>query len=94
MQKQMHNWSKSMSVRESNLRLKSERSRLPIVLPNAVLLKPAGAQTVRENKLFKDEEDFLEIESSLNSTVVTESSLSSTHSEQEEEEEDGEEAKF
>ena len=62
---------------------------MPVVLPNAVMIKPAGEQVVNEEKLFRDEDDFLSIESSLNSSdVMSEHSLTGKNSEEEEDEQD------
>ena len=50
------------------------------------MIKPAGEQVINKEKLFKDEDDFLSIESSLNSSdVMSEHSLTGKNSEEEDE---------
>ena len=52
MMKELHNWSKIKAERKTNLVLRTERDRMRVVLPNAVLMKPVGQPTVRKNKFF------------------------------------------
>ena len=54
-----------------------ERLRLPKLPAHAVLLKPQGQGVVNERKLFKDEAEFCEIESSLASSTLSEQSITS-----------------
>lgn len=50
------------------MRAMTERMRLPRLPANAVMLKPRGQTALNKKKLFRDEEHFLEIESSLASS--------------------------
>eukprot|EP00353_Schmidingerella_taraikaensis_P002311 CAMPEP_0185599476 /NCGR_PEP_ID=MMETSP0434-20130131/82729_1 /TAXON_ID=626734 ORGANISM="Favella taraikaensis, Strain Fe Narragansett Bay" /NCGR_SAMPLE_ID=MMETSP0434 /ASSEMBLY_ACC=CAM_ASM_000379 /LENGTH=101 /DNA_ID=CAMNT_0028228887 /DNA_START=793 /DNA_END=1098 /DNA_ORIENTATION=- len=62
---ELQSWSKQKSKRETHMQAMTERLRLPKLPANAVMLKPRGRSALNPTKLFKDEEDFLEIESSL-----------------------------
>lgn len=68
MQKEIKNWAHQKNRRETNLRAMTERMRLPRLPANAVMLKPRGQTALNKKKLFRDEEHFLEIESSLASS--------------------------
>ena len=68
MRKELQNWAKEKSRRETNLAAKMERLRLPRLPPNAVVMKPRGQDAVNNDKLFRSEEEFLEVESSLASS--------------------------
>ena len=48
---------------------KYERNQIRKLPPGAVLRKPKGEPAVRPNKFFKDEDDFLSIETSLASST-------------------------
>lgn len=63
----MRSWSINKAKRDSDLTAIHDRLTLRIFPPNAVLLKPQGEPAVRKNKFFQDEDEFLSIESSLNS---------------------------
>ena len=71
--KELEDWAKKKSKRESNMLAMMERLRLPKLPPHAVLMKPRGQTAMNKKKLFKDEAEFLEIESSLDSSESSES---------------------
>ena len=79
----MRNWSLTKTRRESNLNAKCERLSLPIIPADAVLMKPRNQPAVKWQKFFKDEDDFLSFESSLDSTIKTFSSEDISESETE-----------
>ena len=68
MLKVMRSWSINKAKKDSDLTAMHDRIAFRIVPPNAVLLKPKGEPAARVDKFFKDEDDFLSIESSLNSS--------------------------
>ena len=63
----MRNWSLEVARREAYRNAKIERDYLKVVPPGAVFLKPDWQPAVRKEKFFRDEDDFLSIESSLQS---------------------------
>ena len=68
MGRQLRNWSMDKSRRETDQLAMIERSRLPVLPALAVLMKPKHEPAAIKSKFFVDEDDFLSIESSLESS--------------------------